>query len=63
MWWVRRSSLKRHVEKYRADKAAAEKLVAVGEYARPKDLDVSLHAAWTAVCNVMLNMDETISKN
>jgi hypothetical protein len=56
-------SLNRHLEKYKADKAAAEKLVAVGEYARPKDLDVSVHAAWTAVCNVMLNMDETISKN
>jgi len=56
-------SLNRHLEKYKADKAAAEKLMAVGEYARPKELDVSVHAAWTAVCNVMLNMDETISKN
>jgi len=56
-------SLARHREKYKADQAAAEKLVAVGEAARPKDLDVSEHAAWTAVCNVMLNMDETISKN
>ena len=56
-------SLNRHLEKYKADKGAAEKLVAVGEYARAKELDVSVHAAWTAVCNVMLNMDETISKN
>jgi len=56
-------SLNRHLEKYKADKPAAQKLVAVGEYARPKELDVSVHAAWTAVCNVMLNMDETISKN
>ena len=56
-------SLVRHREKYAKDKAAAEKLVSVGEYARAKDLDMSEHAAWTAVCNVMLNMDETISKN
>jgi len=60
---VLEKSLNRHLQKYKADKAAAEKLVAVGEAARPKDLDVSEHAAWTAVCNVMLNMDETISKN
>jgi hypothetical protein len=56
-------SLSRHREKYKADKDAATKLVSVGESQRPKDLDVSEHAAWTAVCNVMLNMDETISKN
>jgi hypothetical protein len=56
-------SFGRHLEKYKADKAAAEKLVAVGEAARPKELDVSELAAWTAVCNVLLNMDETISKN
>jgi len=56
-------SLGRHREKYKVDKAAAEKLVTVGESPRPKELDVSELAAWTAVGNVMLNMDETISKN
>jgi hypothetical protein len=47
---------------YRQDKDAALKLVNVGEYPRPRDLDVSEHAAWTCVCNAILNLDETMTK-
>jgi len=47
---------------YRADVPAATKLASAGESPRPATLDVSEHAAWTCVCNAILNLDETISK-
>jgi hypothetical protein len=48
---------------YTEDKAAAAALLKVGESERPKDLDESTLAAWTAVANVLLNLDETITKS
>jgi hypothetical protein len=50
------------LEQYRANPAAALQLVSVGESIRPQDLDVPEHAAWTCVCNTLLNLDETITK-
>jgi len=47
---------------YRADQAAATQLASTGESPRPAHLDVSDHAAWTCVCNAILNLDETITK-
>jgi hypothetical protein len=52
----------RAMAKYKADGAAAEKLLATGEAPRAKDLDVAEHAAWTALCNVLLNLDETVTR-
>ena len=40
-----------------------QKLVSVGEYPAPKDLDVAELAAWTSVARVMLNLHETITRN
>jgi hypothetical protein len=37
-------------------------LISVGESPRPADLDVSELAAWTAIGNILLNLDETITK-
>jgi hypothetical protein len=48
--------------RYGRDRAAALRLVGVGESPRPADLDVAELAAWTAVGNVLLNLDETITK-
>ena len=48
---------------YRHDKKAAEKLLCVGESRRDASLDPAEHAAWTTVASVILNMDETITKN
>jgi hypothetical protein len=48
--------------RYQADRPAALKLVNVGESPRPEGLDVSELAAWTAIGNVLLNLDETITK-
>jgi mono/diheme cytochrome c family protein len=55
-------SLERHLETYRKDKEAAGKLVSVGESEKAKDLDVAEHAAWTALMNTLLNLDETITR-
>lgn len=50
------------LEQYRNDPAAALQLVSAGESVRPQNLDVPEHAAWTCVCNTILNLDETITK-
>jgi hypothetical protein len=52
----------RQLIRFRENRAAALRLVSVGESARPADLDVSELAAWTAVGNVLLNLDETVTR-
>jgi hypothetical protein len=47
---------------FTADREAAVELVSVGEAARPESLDPVEHAAWTALCSMILNLDETLSK-
>lgn len=47
---------------FRAELAAARELTAVGEAPRPDGLDVVEHAAWTGLCSLILNLDETLSK-
>jgi hypothetical protein len=44
------------------DKKAAEDLLTVGESPRPKDLDAVELAAMTGVANVLLNLNETITR-
>jgi hypothetical protein len=44
------------------DKKAAEELLAVGESPRPKDIDAVELAAMTGVANVLLNLNETITR-
>ena len=48
---------------YAADKAAATKLLAVGESPRNEKIDVTELAAWTMVANVLINLDEMMTKN
>ena len=50
-------------EKYRRDPDAAKKLLAVGESPRNEKLDAAELAAWTAVANAILNLDETLTRN
>jgi hypothetical protein len=49
-------------EKFRAQPEAAAKLVSVGESPLPTGIDQVELAAWTAVGNVLLNLDETITR-
>jgi len=51
-----------HLADYQADKAAAEQLITVGESPRKPDLDAAELAAYTMVCNLILNLDETVTK-
>ena len=48
--------------RFRADRNAARKLLAVGESPRDKTLDEVELAAWSTVASVILNLDETISR-
>jgi hypothetical protein len=55
-------ALQRLRKQYQADKAAALKLVSVGESARNAKLDVTEVAAWTGLATVVLNLDEVVNK-
>jgi len=54
--------LAKQSEIYKADIEAAKKLLTVGEAKRNEALDPSEHAAYTMVANLMLNLDETVTK-
>ncbi|MDP3070919.1 MAG: PSD1 and planctomycete cytochrome C domain-containing protein [Opitutaceae bacterium] len=40
----------------------AHQLAGVGEFERPESIPVVEHAAWTALCSLILNLDEALSK-
>jgi hypothetical protein len=61
-WRVLRDLLRKGRETYRRDEAAALKLLAVGESPRDKQVPPAELAAWTTVASVILNLDETITK-
>jgi hypothetical protein len=52
----------RHLEEFRDDPKAAARLVQVGEARRQPNLDVCELAACTAIANLILNLDEVITK-
>ena len=56
------AGLQKHLAKYRADRDAATKLVSMGDYPRDPKLDVADLAAYTLTAGVILNLDETITK-
>ncbi|HEX4607398.1 MAG TPA: PSD1 and planctomycete cytochrome C domain-containing protein [Urbifossiella sp.] len=58
---ILRGSLDRQRRLYAADRSAAERLMKVGESPRDAQLDVVEHAALTAVCTLILNLDETLT--
>ncbi len=51
-----------HLDEFRASPAEAEKLVAVGAAPRNAALDVPELAAWMMIANLILNLDETMTK-
>jgi hypothetical protein len=56
------ANLEQQRTRYRRNPEAAWKLVSVGESKRDEKLDVVELAAYTAVANLILNLDETITK-
>lgn len=59
---VLRGVLETHLAEYRGNPEAAGKLLAVGEAPRDAALDAAELAAWTMVANLILNLDETVTK-
>ncbi len=54
-------TLHEQLANYQEDKAGAEKLLKIGDLPVPEGFDMSELAAWTAVGNVILNLNETIT--
>ncbi len=49
-------------DQFASDPDAAERLLAIGESPRNQQLDPLDHAAWAALCSLILNLDETLTK-
>jgi len=55
-------TFRQQLENFQKDEEAATALVNIGELARPENLKMSELAAWTAIGNVLLNLNETITR-
>lgn len=55
--------LNKHRAEFTADPKAAEALVSIGISERPKEINITELAAWTSVSRVLLNLNETITRN
>lgn len=55
--------LKQHLARYRADAAAALEVISFGESPVDPALDPADLAAYTLVANLLLNLDETLTRN
>ena len=49
-------------DRYQANPKAAAALVKAGRFSPPQKLDPVEHAVWTALANLLLNLDETITR-
>jgi hypothetical protein len=56
------SLYQQQLKEFERDAAVAEQLVNIGSVERPPSLDTRQLAAWTMVGNVLLNLDETLTK-
>jgi len=58
--------LKKRVEQlrdnYKNDTEATKSLLTVGEFKRDETLDTTDHAVYTVLCNLILNLDEVITR-
>ena len=59
---VLRDLAERETAEYRRNQEAASRLLEVGESKHDPKLDSGELAAWTTVASVILNLDETITK-
>jgi hypothetical protein len=56
------ADLEQHRRRYQQDRQGAMELLSVGEAKRDERLDVAELATYTAVANLILNLDEAISR-
>ena len=59
---VLRAGLEQRLAKFRADLPSAQKLLANGRSPAAADLDPAELAAWSVTANILLNLDETITR-
>ena len=59
---ILRDAYAAHLAHYRKHPDAARQLVGAGEHLRDASLDLAEHAAYSAICNMILNLDEVITK-
>ena len=59
---VLQRTLQKQLATFQADKPAAEKLLAYGDSPRNMNLEPGEYAAWTMIANLLINLDETITK-
>jgi hypothetical protein len=55
--------LQNHRDHFATDPQAAQAIISIGISARPEDIDAVELAAWTSVGRVLLNLNETITRN
>jgi hypothetical protein len=60
---VVQEALQQHLTKYRSHPEAAKEAVSYGESKRNESLDAAEVAAYTLIANLLLNLDETVTKN
>ncbi len=60
---ILRAALDKQRERFKAKPEAAKEALSVGESPFSPDLDPVELAAYTVVCSLMLNLDETVTKN
>ncbi|MEL7267267.1 MAG: DUF1553 domain-containing protein, partial [Planctomycetota bacterium] len=60
---ILRGIVAQQLQRYADDPAAADALLGVGESKRDERLDVTAHAAWTIAAQIVLNLDETLTRN
>lgn len=58
---VLEKTLAKQREHFAAEKPAAESLLKVGDFKNPEGASPAELAAWTAVANVILNLNETVT--
>lgn len=56
------ASLSRLRTQYANDKEGASKLLSIGESKHSGKIEGTAHAAWTALCSLLLNLDEVVTK-
>ena len=49
-------------QRYHDDPTAAAKLLSHGESPRDESISAKEHAAWTILCSILLNLDETVTR-
>jgi hypothetical protein len=54
--------LNKFMQQYSAEPIAADELLSNGESGRNQSLDAVTHAAWTGLCLLILNLDETLTR-